>query len=163
MIAELNAEADRILQSSPGQVDIHDVADTLRTWAQRVYNRPGRAPADFEAAMNVADRIDAHPSLTPTPPNAPVTTVSASAANQIKRDMQSGASAAYGVKSGAEKSAEKTGASLLRQGVEQVAPEVGPINARESKLIDVAARSSVGRYPGLHGRTRLVDGWHGLR
>jgi hypothetical protein len=163
VIAELNAEADRILQSSPGKVDIHDVADKLRTWAQRTYNRPGRAPADFEAAMKVADRIDAHPSITPTPPNAPVTDVSAAAANQIKRDMQSGASSAYGVKSGAEKTAEKTGASMLRQGVEQAAPEVGPVNARESKLIDVAralerATGREGNLSKTYGVRALVGG-----
>lgn len=160
VISELNAEADRILQASPADVDIHSIADKLRTWAQRTYSRPGRAPADLEAAMKVADRIDAHPSMTPTPPNAPVDVVPVAAANQIKRDMQSGASAAYGVKSGAEKTAEKTGASMLRQGVEDVAPEVGPINARESKLIDVAR--SLERAVGREGNLSKTYGTRAL-
>lgn len=138
LIGDLRAEADRILANTTGEVDLHTVADKLRAWGQKVYNRPGRAPADFESVMKVADRIDNHPSMIPKPPAAPVDRVSAIAANQVKRDMQSGASSAYGLKSGAEKAAEKTGGSLLRQGVEDVAPAVGPINARESKLIDLA-------------------------
>lgn len=138
LITNLHGEVDRILANTTGEVDLHTVADKLRAWGRQVYNRPGRAPADFEAVMKVADRIDNHPSMAPRAPLARVDTVSATAANQVKRDMQAGASSAYGLKSGAEKAAEKTGASLLRQGVEDVAPTVGPINARESKLIDLA-------------------------
>lgn len=138
VIGQLRTQVDNILASMPGEVDLHVVADKLRSWATKVYDRPGRAPSDLESAMDVANRIDNHPSMIPTPPAAPIDSVSATAANQVKRDMQSGASSAFGVKSGAEKSAEKQGARLLREGVEQVAPEVGPINARESSLIETA-------------------------
>jgi hypothetical protein len=138
IITDLRAEADRILANTTGEVDLHTVADKLRAWGQRLYNRPGRAPSDLEAVMKVADRIDNHPSMIQRPPLAPVDRVSATAANQAKRDMQAGASTSFGVKSGAEKTAEKVGASYLRQGVEDVAPAVGPINARESQLIDLA-------------------------
>lgn len=163
VIGELRAEADRILSQTTGDVDIHAVADKLRQWAQRTYSRPGRAPADLEAAMGVADRIDSHPSMAVKPPMAPIDKVSAPAANQIKRDMQSGASAAYGVKSGAEKSAEKQGARMLREGVESVAPDVAPVNARESKLIDVARElaRATGREGNLHklyGARAMVAG-----
>lgn len=138
LITGLRNEADSILAQSPGEVDLHTVADRLRAWADKMYNRAGRSPDDFTAAMKVADRIDNHPSMVPTPPRAPADVVPVAAANQVKRDLQSGASSAFGVKSGAEKTAEKQGSRYLRQGVEAVAPEVGPINARESKLIDVA-------------------------
>jgi hypothetical protein len=163
VIDELKAEADRILASTPGEVDLHSIANRLRTWAQRTYNRPGRAPSDLDAAMKVADRIDAHPSMVPKPPAAPIDRVPVAVANTVKRDMQSGASAAFGVKSGAEKTAEKQGSRLLREGVEQVAPDVAPINARESKLID-AARAltrATGREGNLHkvyGTRMLVAG-----
>lgn len=138
LISELNAQVDRILAASPGEVDLHTAADRLRSWAQRVYNKPGRAPEDFAAAMKVADRIDNHPSWQPTPPSAPNDVVPVASANVVKRNLQEGASAAYGVKSGAEKTAEKAGATITRRAIERVAPEVGPLNARESQLIDVA-------------------------
>lgn len=162
-ITALRSEADRILQQSSGEVDLHSVADRLRSWASQMYNRPGRAPIDLEAAMKVADRIDNHPSMIPTPPMAPADRVSATAANQVKRDMQAGASSAFGVKSGAEKSAEKQGSRFLREGIEAVAPEVGPINARESKLIDAAralhqATAREGNKSQIYGVQNLIAG-----
>lgn len=143
VIGQLRTQVDNILANMPGEVDLHVVADKLRSWATKVYDRPGRAPSDLEAAMGVADRIDNHPSMIPTPPAAPVDKVGLTAANQVKRDMQSGASSAFGVKSGAEKSAEKEGSHLLRRDVEQEVlkqggTDVGPINARESSLIETA-------------------------
>lgn len=138
LIKELNAEVDGVLANAKGDVDLGSVADRLRQWAQSQYNRPGRAASDLEAAMEVANRIDNHPSMAAQIPLAPQTKVSASAANQVKRDLQQGASAAYGVKSGAEKTAEKQGARMLRQDIEAVAPEVAALNGRESQLIDTA-------------------------
>lgn len=156
LIGDLRAETDRILANTTGDVDLHDVADKLRAWGQRLYNRPGRAPSDLDAVMKVADRIDNHPSMIPTPPMAPIDRVSATAANQAKRDMQAGASSAFGLKSGAEKTAEKTGSSFLRQGVEQVAPEVGPLNARESQLIDLS--KALNKATGREGNRNALFG-----
>ncbi len=138
VIGQLRSEVDRILANTPGDIDIHDIADRLRTWANTMYNRPGRAPSDLKAALDVADRIDAHPSMPATPTTPAVTEVNLTTANQIKRDLQSGASSAYGVKSGAEKTTEKESARMMRQGIETLAPDVGPLNARESRLIDAA-------------------------
>lgn len=147
LIKELNAEVDDVLANTTGTVDLGAVANRLRQWAQSQYNRPGRAASDLEAAMEVANRIDNHPSMAAQIPLAPNNTISAAAANQVKRDVQAGAATAYGVKSGAEKSAEKQGARMLRQDIEAVAPEVGALNARESQLIDAARalRSATGR------------------
>lgn len=163
VIGQLRTEVDSILASMPGEVDLHTVADKLRAWATKVYDRPGRAPSDLDAAMKVADRIDAHPSMRPTPPLARVDRVDLTTANQVKRDMQSGASSAFGVKSGAEKSAEKEGSRYLRQGIEQQAPQVGAINARESQLIDAARalERATGREGNLHklyGARAVVSG-----
>lgn len=207
VIGQLRTQADNILASMPGEVDLHVVADKLRTWARTVYDRPGRAPSDLEAAMEVANRIDKHPSLGPAAPAGTVSRgatssygtaswtvehngkylgsfdseaqalkfiedtlpansarpVALTVANQVKRDMQSGASSAFGVKSGAEKSAEKQGSRLLRQDIEAVAPEVGPINARESKLIDAAkalerATGREGNLSKVYGTRMLVAG-----
>lgn len=138
LIKELNAEVEATLANTSGQIDLGAVANRLRQWAQSQYNRPGRAASDLEAAMEVANRLDNHPSMATQIPRAPQTTVGAATANQVKRDVQAGAATAYGVKSGAEKSAEKQGARMLRQEIEAVAPEVGPLNARESELIDAA-------------------------
>jgi len=138
-IAELKARVDTELARTPGEVNLTDVANKVRTWARTMYGRAGRAPEDLEAALKVADRIDSHPSqLNPFNPQAPVT-ASATTANQIKRDLQEGVGPTqYGIQSRAAKTAEKMGARETRVAVEGLAPDVAPLNMRESKLIDLA-------------------------
>ena len=152
VIKELRREVDGILERTGGEIDLKTVADKVRAFARQRYYKPGRSTADFEAAMDVANRIDAHPSL-PLPEGAafdapPVTTVSASKANQVKRGIdESVGESNFGVERGATKTTEKIARRTLRQAIEQLAPEVGPINAREGRLIDAAKALSraVGR------------------
>jgi hypothetical protein len=139
VIKELRGEVDGILKQAPGEVDLHAVAEQVRAFAKRKYNVPGRDPADFEAAMRVADTIDNHPSMVPKPPNAPVDRVNLADANTVKTNLQEGVGTSqYGVPSKAGKATEKVGAREMRLAIEKQAPAVGPINKRESELIDAA-------------------------
>lgn len=144
LIGQLNAQVNDMLASVPGKtVDLSEMANRVRAFAQRTYNRPGVDPAEFEAAMKVADRIDAHPSLGPqAADSAPMADLTE--ANQIKRNLQQGVGVnQYGIKSKAATTAQKVGASELRQQIEQQAGEaglnqIGPLNAREGRLLEVA-------------------------
>ena len=90
--------------------------------------------------MRVADNIDAHPSLNIPPGSAPGPLPrDLEAANEAKRTLQNSAGdRAFGVERTAATEAEKKGAYELRKEIEYRAPAVGPLNARESKLIDAA-------------------------
>src|SRR5262249_34299619 len=103
---------------------------------------PGRDPADYQAVLKVADRIDGHPSvgapiptqIGPQQPLADLTT-----ANTIKRDLQTSAADKFGVPTGsAETAGEKYASSAMRRAIETQAAEVGPLNAQQSQLIDTA-------------------------
>lgn len=144
-IGALKDRVDSMLANASGDIDLSAVASKVRRWARTMYDRPGRAPGELDDALKVADRIDQHPSLlSQAEPWSPAdvidaTRVSPSAANQVKRDLQQGVGPSqYGVQSRAGKTAEKVAASETRQAIEQVAPGVGPLNARESKLLDLA-------------------------
>lgn len=146
--ADLGGEVDRILSNATGDVDLHDVADQVRQFAQKEYYRPGQATADYEAAIKVADSIDKHPSIG-LPPGAQPTSVRVSpmAANDLKRGMQARVAESYGVEAGAKVEAQKTGARGLRTGIEAVAPTVGPVNQRLGRLTELsdAIDRAVGR------------------
>jgi|SRR6185295_17877738 len=147
-IGELKARVDALLASATGDVDLHTVADKVRTWARAMYGRAGRAPEDLDAALQVAERIDNHPSMAPTPPMARQDIVDLPTANTVKRDLQEGVGTSqYGIPSKAGKTAEKVGASEMRTAIEAKAPEVGSLNMRESRLIDLARslRQATGR------------------
>lgn len=143
VIGQLKAKVDDVLASAPGQtIDLHAVANDVRTWAKQMYDRAGRDPNDYQAVLKVADRIDGHPSL-----GAPVAgqigpqlpTVDLPAANTVKRDLQASAADKFGLpNASAEVAGEKYASSAMRRGIEQQVPAVGPINLRESKLIDTA-------------------------
>lgn len=140
VIGELRKEVQSELQNTSGTVNLHTVAEKVRAFAKRKYNVPGVDPADYEAAMKVADSIDAHPSMTPKPPAARVDEVSLPAADQVKRSLQEGVGTSqYGVPSKAAKTSEKIGARETRLAIEKKAPSVGPLNQRESELIDAAS------------------------
>lgn len=169
LITQLNAKVNDILGEVEGRtVDLKDVANRVRAWARRAYDRPGRDPNDLKAALAVADRIDQHPSLprvagpttTETVESAildasgqPMTKVVEKAgpktvdsrvtlpqANQVKQDIQSAVGDKFGLPGGAATTrTEKTASNVLRRTIERQVPEVGPLNARESRLIDVAA------------------------
>lgn len=145
LINELKAKVDAILTNRQhisktlhGDIDLHDVAEDVRSFARDKYYRAGRPPADFEAAMKVADHIDAHPSVPATQARGPQPT-DLTGANQTKRTLyESAGDRAFGMERGAAEEAEKRGARSLKERIEYRAPEVGPLNARESKLIDAA-------------------------
>lgn len=144
LLTEMKQEVNRILGGVTDDVDLKQVADRLRGWAKRKYFKPGADLSDYKAALAVADRIDAHPSLGipagATPSRIPV---SATQANEVKRALQASAGPSFGVpNAAATSSAEKAGSRYARQAVEHVAggPKgtVARLNARESKLIDAA-------------------------
>lgn len=140
LIGELNGKVNDLLSQATGKtVDLHEIADGVRAFAQRRFNRPGNNPADMEAAMKVADRIDNHPSMAPTPPNARVDTVDMPTANTIKGDLQTPVADKFGVPGGtATTRTEKYASAAMRNGIEKQVPDVGPLNMQESKLIDLA-------------------------
>lgn len=147
LIAELNAEVASKLQSKQyiskvlhGDVDLHEIADQVRSFAKKKYGGVGTPPDDFAQAMKIADNLDTHPSLgrTPAQIDDPVR-VSLEEANKTKgRLYQSIGDKAFGMERAAGTEAEKQGAFRLREAIEYRVPEVAQLNARESKLIDAA-------------------------
>ena len=155
-ISELNAEVQRILaarqnisQTVHGDIDLHDIAEKVRSFARGKYFKPGTPSEDFDAAMKVADNIDKHASLGLPPGAQPgPTPVDLTTANEVKTSLRDSAGKnAFGVERSAAQEAEKQGARNLRMDIETRAPAVGPLNARESKLLDTvkAIRQAVER------------------
>ncbi len=62
---------ENIALQSGTQPDLHAIAEEVRAHALQKYYKPGQDVADFDAAMRVADSIDAHPSLGIPPGTAP--------------------------------------------------------------------------------------------
>lgn len=138
VIGELRTQVDDILKQSPESIDLHDIARQVRAFAKQRYYRPGADLTDYQTALSVADKIDAHPSLAMPAPAMPRTNVPLSEGNQVKRALDTSiGEAAFGTTSGAKKSTEKFARSAMRQGLEAKAPAIVPLNARESALIDV--------------------------
>jgi hypothetical protein len=167
LIADLRAQVDDVLARTPGKADLKAIADRVRSFARKRYFRPGKPNEDYEAALRVADAIDAHPSLprrpgptvtrevdsaildasgrpmrvTETVPGPPVvdTKVSLPGLNKVKQGLDEAIGEAnFGVERGATKTTQKVGRHAARRTIEAQAPSVGPLNARESKLIDAA-------------------------
>jgi hypothetical protein len=185
LIGELQAEVQQILKDTPGEVNLSDVANKVRAFAKRRYYIPGKPSADFDAAMKVADELDSHGSL-PRVPGAPVTeqttssildaqgqpmtstrqvpgeptvnpNVSLSKANDVKAGLdQSVGEANFGIDRGATKTAQKVARRGVRQAIEAQAPNVAPLNARESKLIDLA--NALQRATGREGNRNALYG-----
>lgn len=145
IIGQLNAEVNAVLNKAKGTVDLHQIAERIRRWGNARYNRPGAPPGDLEAILKVADDLDAHPSLgLPAGANATRVAVSPRYANETKQAMDRAiGETGFGVERGAATEARKQGRRAIRQDIEQLAPEVGPVNAREGRLID--ARDAVQR------------------
>lgn len=138
LISEINQQVSGLLKHSTEMVDLHAVAERVRKFAAQRYNKPGSNPSNFEAAMAVADRLDNHPALgLPAGAKPSRVDVPVGQANEVKRALGADAGDnAFGVKSNAQKSTEKFGYGSLRRAIEQKVPEIAPLNARESKLID---------------------------
>jgi hypothetical protein len=152
LITDLNQQVSQMLaRAGDKTIDLHAVAERVRDFAKRKYFVPGRAVENYEAALQVADRIDKHPALG-LPANVSPTRVEVNlpTANLVKQGLyEELPDTAFGVATGsATKEAQKAGAHELRVALETqvptpVAPRGGvpgiaPLNARESKLIDAA-------------------------
>lgn len=120
-----------------GTVDLHGIAENVRRFARRVYNRPGAPPENFQAVMRVADEIDLHPSLGLPPGARPSRVdVSPARANQVKQSLDRAIGDNFGVESKAATEGRKAGRNRARVAMERVAPEIAPLNKRESEIID---------------------------
>lgn len=169
IIGEMNQEVDRLLASTPGTIDLKQIADRVRAFAKRKYFKPGGDPSDYQAALGVADRLDQHPALG-LPPGAKPSRVdvSVSQANEAKRAMQGSVAGSYGTpNASAVKQTGKQAGHELRGAVEHATGgptgTVAKLNARESKLIDAARaiRQAVEREANqnkLYGVKTLVAG-----
>lgn len=138
LIGELNTQVEGALKASGANVDLHQIAERVRAFAQRTYGRPGSPTADFEAAMKVANDIDAHPSLG-LPAGAKPTRVDVSPvqANEVKRGLDRAiGDTGFGVERTAATEARKAGRYETRKAIEAKVLGVGELTARESKLID---------------------------
>jgi hypothetical protein len=137
LIAELNRKVNGVLASaSGGRIDLRQIADEVRSFARAKYNRPGVPEEDFAAAMRVADNIDNHPSLA-GPAGTRTVAVNPADANRVKQGLDTAVGdRAFGVERGAATEARKTGRHATRVAIENVAPEVGGMNAREAQIID---------------------------
>lgn len=157
VIGDLRRQVDGILASTPGEVDLHTVADKVRAFAKAKYFRAGTPSADYDAALAVADSIDKHASLASSP-----TTVSLTDANQAKRGLDTAIGEKnFGVDRGATKTAQKFARSALRQDIEATTlagggQDVGPLNAREGRLMDAA--KALTRAVGREGNKSLPVG-----
>lgn len=153
VINEINQEVDGLLANVKGKVDLHQVAQKVRAFAKSKYYKPGVDNSDFDAAMQVADTLDNHPSLG-LPPGVKPTAVKVSAvrANETKQAVRPN-SRAYGQQGAAPEAAtRKVAGSEMRQAVEDVATRegvenIGALNAREGRLIDAqdAVKHAAGR------------------
>jgi len=139
LIGELNDQVAAVLGTAKGgSVNLVDIANRVRAFAQRKYYRPGAPNVDYEAALKVADEIDRHASLNIPPGARPSRIdVTPAQAQETKRALDTAiGDTGFGVERGAATEARKQGRRAAREFIEQAAPEVKDLNARESKLID---------------------------
>lgn len=136
-IDALKAEVEQEVKNATGSVDLKRIADRVRRVAKQRFYKPGADPADYEAALAVADRIDKYGAKTLSQH------VSVETANETKQALQQAARNSYGVPgASAKKDMEKAGARKLRIAVEANTGgrtgKVAQLNAREAKLISSA-------------------------
>lgn len=137
IIGQLNAQVEKELRASNGTVDLVKIADRVRDFAKRTYQRPGVPTTDFDAAMKVADEIDQHPSLGLPVGAAPSRVdVKAVQANQAKQGLDRAiGDTGFGVERNAATQARKVGRHAAREAIEAKVPGVGKLNQRESEVI----------------------------
>lgn len=162
LIGDLKREVEGILAKSTEKIDLHAIAEKVRGFARVRYNKPGVDPADFKAAMAVADKIDAHPSLN-LPPGAKPSRVDVSLtkANQVKQGLDDSITdAGFGIKTGAQKTTEKVARSTTRIALEKKAAAIAPLNNRERKLID--ASKAIAQAVAREANNNQLTGWKTL-
>lgn len=142
IIGQLNNEVNQELANATGGVvDLHKIADRVRAWADRTYNRAGAPSSDLLSALKVADEIDAHPSLGYAPGAAGKIANPATAtplqANETKQALDKAiGDTGFGVERNAGTEARKVGRHAAREAIEGVVPAVAGLNKRESEIID---------------------------
>lgn len=151
LISQINSEVNKALKdASVGKpVDLHQIAEKVRTFARRTYNKPGAPPGDLAAALKVADDIDQHASIG-LPPGAKPTRVNVTPerANETKQALDKAiGDTGFGVERGAATEARKVGRFAARTAIEDAVPAVKALNKRESELIDAieAVAKATGR------------------
>lgn len=140
LITMINGQVNDALRKATtngSKVDLHGIAQNVRRFAQRVYNKPGAPPENFQAVMRVADEIDMHPSLgLPNGARPGPVRVSPVEANQTKQSLDRAIGDNFGVEGKAATEGRKVGRNAARRSLENVAPEIAPLNRRESEIID---------------------------
>jgi hypothetical protein len=154
LIADLNKQVNAELDQTTGTVDLHAVANRVRSFAKAKYFKPGIDDADFKAAMGVADTLDQHASqavqttapvtqkvtspivgpggetltrdvTTEVPATTFQTDVPASVANVVKQDVRP-PSRAFGAQGvSAETATRKAAGAELRQSIEDLVQSQG--------------------------------------
>lgn len=149
LIGQINAQVSAALKQSGEKVDLHGIAERVRGFAKRTFDRPGSPSVDFDAAMRVADDIDKHASLgIPAGANPTRIDVPVAQGNEVKQGLDRAiGDTGFGVERTAATEARKVGRHAAREAIEAKVPGVGPLNAREAKLIDAmdAIQKAAGR------------------
>jgi len=127
-IDDLNSDIKSRIASSGATVDRQAVADALRD-TEKFFTNQVSPTADLNAINSVRQDFMAHPGIARN--NIPV---------QLAQELKQGTYKVLGKKYGqlgtAETEAQKGLARGLKEQIAQVVPEVGPLNARESHLLD---------------------------
>lgn len=161
LIAEINQQVNYALKNAGGKpVDLHEIAERVRSFARKRYAGSGAPKADFDAAVKVADEIDAHWTMgLPEGVRPTRVDVTPAKANETKQRLDRAiGDTGFGVERNAATEARKVGRHAARTAIEDVVPAVKGLNKRESELID--ALESVTK---AAGREENKDAFLGMR
>lgn len=131
-IGDLKGQSNALVANATGDVGVGSINQKLADLLKE-YGASSTPSADHAAIKGVQDEFLAHPYL------GGGDSMSVQLAQAMKeRNYKKLGDAAYGsgLKPAAERDAIKTITTGLREGVEGVAPEVGPINSKTSDLIN---------------------------
>lgn len=162
LITDLHAKVDALIGPSQRTVDVKQIANGIRNYAKSKYYKPGRDLSDYEAAMSVADKLDNHPSFNiPPGVNPTAIRVRLSKAEEIKRALDDSiGDTQFGVTSGAKTATEKAARHDINKAIKAQMPEVGPLNRRQSQLIDTV--KAIGRAVGREENKDALVGWRSM-
>jgi hypothetical protein len=162
IIADLKGKVDQMVQATGRTIDLKAVANAIRGFARAKYYKPGTDLSDFNTALSVADKIDNHPSLgIPQGVSPTAVRVKLADANEIKRALDASiGDAQFGVTSGAKTATEKVARHEVNTAMRAQMPAMGPLNARESRLID--ATKAIARAVEREANQNPLYGWKTL-